>query len=341
MYEDADLADNSVFTTNFVPIFLFNLSDKLHVEAETEFSLNDLGETEVELEYANAHYFLTNTTTLTAGKFLLPFGQFSANFHPSWINRSPWTPGIYGPHDGNQAMEPLLPVLSDVGLALQQVIPLCPDRKVFIDLYVSNGAREELEENGVDPDAPDETLDEELHEELHSIEPEVEFEAASVDNNNNKAVGGRLAVAFLPPLEIGASYYKAKYDDEGDFEVIAKGLDLNWVGRHFIVRGEYIRKETEGLEEIEEDVFREHTFKRNGWYLQGTLQLGRIWPVLGGTEFLLERSVTSKLDKAHRWVYGFNYWLAPRTVIKLAYEDTDVKDGEDDNRVALQFSYAF
>ena len=37
---------------------------------------------------SDIHYFVNNNTTITAGKFLLPFGQFSANWHPSWINRS-------------------------------------------------------------------------------------------------------------------------------------------------------------------------------------------------------------------------------------------------------------
>ena len=73
-YEESDLLDSSAFSARFVPIFLFSLNDKMHVEAETEISLNEAGETEVELEYADIHYFLTDTTTVTAGKFLLPFG---------------------------------------------------------------------------------------------------------------------------------------------------------------------------------------------------------------------------------------------------------------------------
>ncbi|MEQ3658372.1 MAG: porin [Glaciecola sp.] len=143
-YENTDVANISAFSARFVPIFLFSLNDKMHVEAELEVGLNEDGETETELEYADIHYFLNDNTTITAGKFLLPFGQFSANWHPSWINRSIWTPGIYGAHGSSQAMDPMLPILSDVGVAAQQVYQV-GSAKVFFDVFMTNGPRSEAE----------------------------------------------------------------------------------------------------------------------------------------------------------------------------------------------------
>ncbi len=32
---------------------------------------------------------------------------------------------------------------------------------------------------------------------------------------------------------------------------------------------------------------------------------------------------------------GVNYWLDPRSVIKVGYEDTDVVEGPDDTRFAV------
>jgi hypothetical protein len=150
-----------------VPIFLFSLSDKIHVEAETEISLNAEGETEVELEYADLHYFLTDTTTLTAGKFLVPFGQFGPNIHPSWINRSPWTPGIYGSHGSSQAMEALLPILSDVGVAIQQTFVIGNHQKIFVDLYSTNGPGIEADEH--EEDLAEEATEEDGHAELPEL----------------------------------------------------------------------------------------------------------------------------------------------------------------------------
>lgn len=333
-YEESDLQDSSAFSTNFVPIFLFRLSPKLHIEAELEISLNEAGETEEELEYADVHYFLNDTSTLTAGKFLLPFGQFSPNLHPSWINRTPWTPGIYGAHGSSQAMTALLPVLSDVGVAYQKIFAFNSRQKIFLDVYYTNGARAEPE--GHDEEEEVETGLEEHVDEL----PEVEFEATSGDNNKDKAVGGRIAYAFLPGIELGASYYQASYDDAGSLDISAKGLDLNYFSDHFILRGEYIETETEGLEE-EEGSIEIHNFKRDGWYLQGTFHLGSLFSGLNGTDFVVERAKVNKLEEASRWVYGFNYWLDARSVIKVAYEKTDVFVGEDDKRFAVQFSYGF
>ena len=63
--EGNDIQNNVV--ARFVPIFLFQLSEKIHIEAEIEFSTNEEGETETELEYANMHYFLNDNTIITAG----------------------------------------------------------------------------------------------------------------------------------------------------------------------------------------------------------------------------------------------------------------------------------
>tara|TARA_R110000772_G_scaffold264144_2_gene384502 strand:- start:4641 stop:5759 length:1119 start_codon:yes stop_codon:yes gene_type:complete len=340
-YEESDLLDSSAFSARFVPIFLFSLNDKMHVEAETEISLNEAGETEVELEYADIHYFLTDTTTVTAGKFLLPFGQFSANFHPSWINRTPWTPGIYGSHGSAQAMTPLLPILSDVGIAVQQTFFFTSQQKIFLDLYVTNGARAEAHNDG-DEIIEDHAEDEEVVDEHTEAFPEVEFAATSGDNNKNKAFGGRIAYAFLPAIEIGASYYTAKYDEEERLSITAQGMDINVIGSRYLIRGEYILTETDGLEEADEHAEETiNAFKRNGWYLQGVLQAGQIWPQLGGTELVVEYAKTNKFAKAKRWVAGLNYWLDPRSVIKFSYEETDIEEGDDDQRLAVQYSYGF
>ncbi len=333
-YETTELNDTSAYSARFVPIFLFSLNDKMHVEAETEISLSAEGETEIELEYADLHYFLTDTVTVTAGKFLLPFGQFGPNIHPSWINRSPWTPGIYGTHGGTQAMEALLPVLSDVGIAFQKTFVVGENQKIFLDLYSTNGPRVEAahEDEGEEGDV----VEEESHDEL----PELEFDATNGDNNKNKAFGGRVAYAVLPNIEIGASFYTSKYDDEDALEFNARGLDLNISSSHYALRGEYIATETDGLEE-EEGEIETHTFKRDGWYLQNTLQIGKVWPSVAGTEIVIEYSETNKLAEASRWMAGINYWLDARSVIKVAYDDTDVKDDADDQRFVVQLSYGF
>ena len=349
-YENTDVANTSAFSARFIPIFLFSLNEKMHIEAELEVGLNEDGETETELEYADIHYFLNDNITLTAGKFLLPFGQFSANWHPSWINRSIWTPGIYGAHGSSQAMDPMLPILSDVGVAAQQVYQVGA-AKVFIDVFMTNGPRSETEhddDDELDSDhntaltrlfSPSLSLD--LDEDEHGeVFPEVEFEATSSDNNSNKAFGGRIAVALLPSIEIGTSYYQGAYDEGGQLDIRANGVDINLISTHAILRGEYIRTETDAVVERDhEDVI--DSFSRNGWFLQGTFFVGHLFEGLGSTEIVIERAQTKKVEEAERWMVGVNYWLDPRSVIKVGYEDTNVADGPDDKRFAVQFSYGF
>ena len=178
--------ENSYFGGKFAPILLFQLSDKINVETELEFSIGEGGTTETELEYAEAHYFVTDSSTISAGKLLLPFGQFGPNLHPSWINKLPTNPGIYGGHGGHGdsgGMEGLIPILSDFGVGYQKTIRLGEHQRLFIDLYVVNGpGTEGAAEEGHDEEPEGDEHDEE------SLLPEIAFEAEGADNNGNKAL---------------------------------------------------------------------------------------------------------------------------------------------------------
>jgi len=133
-------SDNQSQTAyKLAPIFLIQPSDRFHLEAEFEFSINDSGESESEIEYLDLHYFATDTITLTVGKVLLPFAHFGPHLHPSWINKLPSQPAIYGGHHGDGLVEGLLPILSDVGIMYQQVLPFSSKHRLYVDAFVSNG----------------------------------------------------------------------------------------------------------------------------------------------------------------------------------------------------------
>ncbi len=355
-YQKSDF-EKDTFSGRFVPIFLYQLNDKIHVEAELEFSVGPDGETETELEYADLHYFLADRITLTAGKFLLPFAQFGPNFHPSWVNRLPTAPGLYGGHGGNGLMSGLMPVLSDYGLAGQFSHDFGGNSRLFLDLYVVNGISAEADDHSEEAVADE-------HEAI--LFPELEFESSSADNNDNKAVGGRLAFAFLPQWEAGASFYQSKYDDTDDLDFQANAFDINWIGQYWSVRGEYIRTEADALIELEveddhgdeepeadehdeepaddghEEVFVQKNFDRNGWYVQAAWQARQLnMDMLNPVEFIVRHSRTREVDEGERWTFGINYWMTPSAALKLAWEDTEMDDGRDDTRVFLQLSFGF
>jgi hypothetical protein len=339
-----DIQNNVV--ARFVPIFLFQLSEKIHIEAELEFSTNAEGETETELEYANMHYFFNDNTIITAGKFLLPFGQFGVNLHPSWINKAASNPGLYGGHGGNGSLGGITSILGDTGINIANTWNLGDAGRIFTDFYTVSGPRQEAGDHGGG----------------------VEMSAKNGDNNNTMAFGGRIAYAFLPEWEVGISYYSGKYSNDGDLNYDAYNIDFNWVGSYASVRGEIFGSsaETEGEDEpTEVDEHGEEwvkDFDKSGWYIQGTWQareLGNAW--LNPVEFVVRYSdIKSDFDGSighdfeedagkmgSRIYYGVNYWLEPSAVLKLGAESTSIDNegaghgGIVDDRVFLQLAFGF
>ncbi len=92
-YASTDKGDNT-FGMLFVPIFHYQLSERLHLTGEVEFDLRG-DDLDVEVEYAQIDFLMNDYLTITAGKFLLPFNAFSERFHPAWINELPSLPPIY------------------------------------------------------------------------------------------------------------------------------------------------------------------------------------------------------------------------------------------------------
>ena len=338
-----DIQNNVV--ARFVPIFLFQLSEKIHIEAELEFSTNAEGETETELEYANMHYFFNDNTIITAGKFLLPFGQFGANLHPSWINKAASNPGLYGGHGGNGSLGGITSILGDTGINIGNTWTLGEAGKLFTDFYAVSGPRQEEGDHGGG----------------------VEMAAKKGDNNDTMAYGGRIAYAFLPEWEIGVSYYTGAYSNDGDLNYNAYNVDFNWIGSFASVRGEIFGStaETEGEDEGIEGAHGEEwvrDFDKEGWYVQGTWQarqLGKDW--LNPIELVVRYSdISSDFDGSivhefeedggktgSRIYYGINYWLEPSAVLKFGAESTSIDNAQashdvvPDDRMFLQLAFGF
>jgi hypothetical protein len=313
---------NTNLMTRFAPIFLFQMNEKIHVESQLEIGLDQDGNTVTEMEYADVHYFLNDNTTISIGKFLLPFGAFSQNIHPSWVNKLPTMPGIYG-HGSTNIMRPLISVIADTGVNVSNVFNVGTG-KIFTDFYVISGPREETIGEGTGIDGPG---------------PEVAFEVKKGDNNGKAAFGGRIAYAFLPDIEVGYSYYSGAYNADGSLNYKMTNFDFNWVGSFGGVRGEYMTTSTDGIIEADDSI---HTFDRNGWYLQGNWQarqLGVDW--LNPVELVLRHSRITKIEGGDITTVGFDYWVGASAVLKLAFEDTKLDAGNTDQRLFAQIALGF
>jgi hypothetical protein len=63
------------------------------------------------------------------------------------------------------------------------------------------------------------------------------------DNNGNKAVGGRGTLTLGEGFEIGGSYYRGKYDDASERNLVLYSGDLSWASQGFLLVYEYDRAE--------------------------------------------------------------------------------------------------
>jgi len=322
--------DNGSFTVGqFAPIFHFQYRDLVMLEAELEFKVEDDGNTDTNLEYLTIDWFMNDYSTLLAGKFLSPIGQFRQNLHPSWINKMASAPPGFG-HDG------AAPV-SDLGMQIRGGYPIGKVRTNYA-LYISNG-----------PELNSETED--------GIEFEldgVKAEGVNKDIDGTKVVGGRLGVLPVRGLELAISGAtgKAKVTKvEGDLlpggdlnneknrDYDVYGADFNYQYRSFGVRGEYVKSK---VGSTNKGLTASGSANWSTWYTQAAYRFlpTRFEAVLRYTDF--DAAADSKDQK--QWAVGLNYLFANNFIAKVNYEFNDGKNGsspEDDNRILAQFAYGF
>ncbi len=308
----------------FSPIFHYQIDELVMLEAEMEFSVNELGETEAALEYLTIDWFMNDHATLVAGKFLSPLGQFRQNMHPSWINKMASAPVGFG-HD--QAAPN-----ADVGFQIRGGFGL---GRINANYAVFMGNGPTAERSGTTP-----------------YEWEM-IESPGLNGNGDGTYvgGGRLGLLFPDQkLEIGFSAATGDIDIrtgvnadgdpvyEGakrDYSVL--GADLAWRPGNFDVRAEYIQQS------IGEQATSTVSDKADwtAWYGQVAYRfLPSKWEVVARYS-----NYDTPGDEGDRVQIagGVNYVFESNFVAKLDYESNDnPNDGlEADNRVLAQLAYGF
>lgn len=332
------------FSASISPVLLYDFGSDLLFESELEFGLS--GElTTTTLEYAQLDYMGFESVVLVAGKFLLPFGVFGERIHPTWINKLPTAPLLYGHAHGGVAEGSLLPVLSDAGGMFRWAQPVGSRLRLDLSLYVTQGPK--LVEG-------DEGDDGHVHESLVAVPalaesadatpgqvaaassydvPSVGFGVSFADNNKNKMFGGRFGVAIGGTFEAYASAFHARYDPGNFLDYNGFGLSVEWRRGPFEVRSEGVL--------VQQEFEATATFERMnqaGYYIQLARRFGGFEPVVRWDQ-LLDAKVQSEVAKTGRDILslGVNYWMSPTSPIKLAYEfEQDQSD-----RFSLQWAMGF
>ncbi len=323
--KNEDGTENTFVGSTFAPIFLFKHNDRLIFEAELEFTFEE-NQLEVGFEYANLSYILNDYMTLRMGKFLLPFGTFGERLHPSWINKFSNMPLGFG-HDG-------IAPSSGTGVELRGAIPV-GNAKLLYYAYATNGPRLNT---GVD--APDEA-------------GQIHYDNF-FDNNNNKALGGR--VALLPfansSLELGASAYGGKVGDRGDSLYANVGaflyaFDLSYVrqvgflGGTVDIKAQYNNTSVDKATYFEPETdttFTPYSFDNQSYSYYAQLayrptkagsNVLKNFELVGRYSFLQTPEGAEWETKASQWAVGINYWLSWRVVFKLNYQRTIAEGGHE------------
>ncbi len=331
------------FTASISPVLLFTLGDDMLFESELEFGLSG-SQTTTSLEYAQLDYVGFERVILVGGKFLLPFGLFSERLHPTWINKLPSPPLLYGHAHGGVAEGALLPVMSDAGVMARYKHDLGSSWALVLSGWVSQGPQLIDGEGG-------DGHDDDGHDDEHagktmltaalldgdpgdSAIPLVGFGIGFADNNKNKMLGGRLGVVHGPHFEAYVSGFTSRYDEDNFLSM--DGVNLSGVlrpaGFEILFEGTVIWQEIphdDGYEVVE----------KPGFYAQVARRYGRFEPVARWSQ--LFESTLGKHDtvqhERRQLALGINYWIAPSIPLKLAYEIEF--DGQD--RILVQWAYGF
>ena len=212
--------------TRFVPFFYSDVTDRLKVAAELEIehgvrSRSNAGSgIEVSLEFATIDYLITEKLNFRGGIVLLPVGKFNL-LHDSPLNDLTDRPLV---------SSFIIPsTMSESGAGFYGTFYPSRLSKLDYELYVTQGS------NGY---ANDGTARISEGAGLRNSRHRVSTADDGLDNNNGKAVVGRVAFSPMLGIEVGGSGYHSAYDPFGKRHLSIMAADWTLQRGPFEVIGE-------------------------------------------------------------------------------------------------------
>jgi hypothetical protein len=318
------------------PILIWKISNKFFFENETDIAFEE-NALKIDIEYATLHYEVNKFVSIGAGKFLSPFGAFQERIHPSWINKFAEAPLGLG-HEGI-----MVGPMAEVGVELRGGSAL-GSSKINYGAYISNG-----------PALVTGTGDSMMTGMLEYGNLE--------DNNNNKAVGGRLG--FLPfsnsSLEVGISRQDARVGNKNDSlfskaKSVMHAFDLSYVKNIpswkgiLDIKGQLNHVLIDKTDSSTADM---NTMSNStgmlsiseSYFLQCSFRPALLKKkILHNCEMALRYSAATVSDKGMssqnvtQISLGLNYWLNWRTVLKFNYQMSREKAKEDQSAFLVQLA---
>lgn len=286
-------------------IMVGRITGNLFAAAELEYE--HAGD-ETALEYGYLAYTGIKDVRIIAGKFIVPFGRFNKDLHPTTINKVP-----FRPHGFSQ----ILPqTYNDVGVWLSVAKAIDDDNRFVLDAFIVNGL---LGEDGGS---------------IRSMRDNC-CEDADFGRDNNKAIGGRVGIEMpFVGLDLGGSVYRGKYaeSEEGlGLNLTLLGLDAAYRNSGFTVRGELVR--------ASQDASVEDLTKTGGFVQASYMINGRVEPVVQYST----RNMPGESGDLSRVAVGAGFVISPASMVRLVYASNMEKSGfeSDNNAFIAQFNVMF
>jgi hypothetical protein len=320
----------STFSASFNPIFLWELTPKILFDSRLEIEPSG-GGTNVNLVNAQISYLLNDYIALGVGEFFSPSNVFVERFEPQWINKLPDRPlAVY---------HGILPNIS-VGAQVRGGFPIGPTRANYA-FYVSNGPVLNTFDAGTAG-----TLD------FNSF----------TDNNDNKAVGGRVGFLPVPGVEVGYGFETSKPGFQGTafsrVQALVQSVDLQVTRDSDLLKGRINLFAQYAWSHVDHAIYDPDgslgfgplplTAKRDGGYAELAYR-----PTKLENDFLRNLEMIFRWDhlsrdpsgfgdpEETRYTLGLNYWLSPSTVVKAAYEWDQPNGQANRNALLLQTAMGF
>src|SRR6266571_4872220 len=314
----------------FVPFFYSDITDRLKVAAELEIehgirSKSNTGSgIEVSLEFATIDYLIHEKLNFRAGIILLPVGKFNL-LHDSPLNDLSDRPLV--------ATAIIPSTLSETGAGFYGTFYPTRLSKLDYELYATQGF------NGYDGITPQITE----ANGLRDARQRVSTAEDGLDNNNGKAVVGRVAFSPILGIEVGGSGYFGTYDPASKRPLAIWAADWTFQRGPFELIGEaawvYARdnsKDLNGTPFLDPTSPAGHLLpqRMDGYYVQGNYhflpQFLRRWAPSYFTEASTFTAVVrwdqintnSEFSdtKRERLTFGLNFRPVEDTVFKVDYQ---------------------
>ena len=286
-------------------IMLGRITGNLFAAVEVEYE--HAGD-EIALEYGYLGYTGLKDVRIFAGKFIVPFGRFNKDLHPTPIKKIPFRP---------HGFADILPqTYNDVGVWVSAAKAINDDNRIVLDGFIVNGL---LGDDGAG---------------IRSLRDN-DRERADFGRDDNKAVGGRVGLEMpFVGLDLGGSVYTGKYAESSEglgLDLTLLGIDAAYRKAGFTLRGELVRASQEASAE---------DMTKTGGYLEASYMInGRVEPVL---QYSAQNMPVASADLS-RLAFGVGFVISPASTVRLAYAVNREKSGfeSDNNAIVAQFNVMF